>query len=70
MTAFWRQVHGPGSLSPRTRRPGADLARAITHSTILNGMSNVKVAQAIVGDSARQGELFLAIGFHSRQRRG
>lgn len=40
--------------------PQADLAAAITNSTTLNGMDNVKVVQAMVGDTVRQAELYLA----------
>jgi FkbM family methyltransferase len=40
--------------------PQADLAAAITDSTTLNGMKNVQVIQALVGDTSRQTELYLA----------
>ena len=40
--------------------PQKALAAAITSSTRLNGMNNVKVVQAIVGDAARWTELYVA----------
>ena len=40
--------------------PQTALAAAITSSTRLNGMNNVKVVQAIVGDAARWTELYVA----------
>jgi FkbM family methyltransferase len=40
--------------------PQADLAAAITDSVTLNGMENVQVVQAMVGDTARQAELYLS----------
>ena len=40
--------------------PQTALAAAITSSTMLNGMNNVKVVQAIVCDAARQTELYVA----------
>ena len=40
--------------------PQTALATAITSSTRLNGMNNVKVVQAIVGDAARWTELYVA----------
>lgn len=40
--------------------PQADLAAAITHSVKLNGIDNVTVIQALVGDTAGQAELYLS----------
>ena len=40
--------------------PQPDLAAAINHSSALNGMGNVHVIEAIVGDTAGRSELFIA----------
>ena len=40
--------------------PQTALAAAITSSTRLNGMNNVKIVQAMVGDATRRTELYLA----------
>ena len=49
-----------GALKVVAFEPQADLAVAIANSATLNGMDNVQVVQAIVGDTAQQTELYLA----------